>query len=280
MSILFLGTSSGCGKTTVCAMMCRYMTSSCMDVAPFKASNLSLNSIATTDGGEIGMGQGFQALACGIEPKTDMNPVLYKPSGDGRMQLIVNGRPLMDVSKGGYADRDALVRTVKEAFDRISSEHDNVLCEGSGSPVELNLMASDIANTGLMRSLGIPAVLVCDIDRGGAFAALYGTWRLIPDDLKPLMRGFIINRFRGDRGLLKDAIEAIEELTGMRCYGIIRYEHLKFPDEDSLCISEGRLDGTDPRNAFLSNLDQMIEHAEEDGFDFKGLLELIGCTDG
>jgi len=276
MSILFLGTSSGCGKTTVCAMMCRYLSVEGHDVAPFKASNLSLNSIATSDGGEIGMGQSFQALACGLEPETDMNPVLYKPCGDGVIQLIVNGRPFMDLTKDNHADHGMLVKSVEEAYDRLSTKHDHILCEGSGSPAEINLMATDIANTGLMKSVGVPAILVCDIERGGVFAAIYGTWKLIPDDLKPLLRGFIINRFRGDRAILSDAIESMEEITGMKCLGVLRYEHLKFPDEDSLSYSSGRMEGNDPKEAFLSNLDTMIEHAKEDSFDFD-LLKLYSA---
>ncbi len=278
MSILFLGTSSGCGKTTVCAMMCRYLHNRGFDVAPFKASNLSLNSVATSDGCEIGMAQAFQALASGIEPDADMNPVLFKPSGDRRMQLMVNGKPCMEVNETAHADHGMLVRTVRDAYSRLESKHDVILCEGSGSPAEINLFATDIANTGLMKSIGVPAVLVCDIDRGGAFAAIYGTWRLIPNELKPKMKGFIINRFRGDIRLLGDSLQSMEELTGMKCLGILRYERLKFPDEDSLIISRGYLSGDDANEAFLLNLDTMISHAEEDGFDFDSLMKYIGLN--
>jgi len=243
MNILFLGTSSGAGKTTVCAMVCRYLSRNGVDVAPFKGSNLSLNSIATKDGGEIGMGQAFQAWAAGIEPEIDMNPVLLKPSGKGVIHIAV---------------------------------HRIVLCEGSGSPVELNLMDTDLANVGLMRVTGVPAILVGDIERGGVFAAIYGTWKLIPDELKPQMKGFIINRFRGDGSILRSAIEQIESLTGMKCLGVLRYEYLRFPEEDSLSSSDGKLEGNDVHTAFISNLDEMIAHAEEDGFDFEGLKKICG----
>ncbi len=271
MSILMLGTSSGAGKTTVCAMVCRYLKKKGYDVAPFKGSNLSLNSIATKDGGEIGIGQAFQAWAAGIEPETDMNPVLLKPSGHGVIQLVLNGKPFKDISKDDPMDHDLVMKEVKKAFDRMNERHDVVLCEGSGSPVELNLMKTDIANTGLMRVTGVPTVLVGDIERGGVFAAIYGTWRLIPDELKPQMKGFIINRFRGDSSILKPAIERIEELTGMKCLGILRYEYLRFPEEDSLSSSEGKLEGNDVHAAFIANLDEMISHAVDDGFDFEGL---------
>jgi len=274
MSILFLGTSSGAGKTTVCAMVCRYLSRSGVDVAPFKGSNLSLNSIATKDGGEIGMGQAFQAWAAGIEPETDMNPVLLKPSGKGVMQLVLNGKPYKNVTKDDPMDREMVLEEARKAYERMGSRHQMLLCEGSGSPVELNLMSTDIANVGLMRVTGVPAVIVGDIERGGVFAAIYGTWKLIPDELKPQMKGFIINRFRGDRSILGSGIERIEQLTGMKCLGVLRYEYLRFPEEDSLSSSEGKLVGTDVHSAFIANLDEMIGHAVEDGFDFEGLKKM------
>ncbi|MBR4685189.1 MAG: cobyric acid synthase [Candidatus Methanomethylophilaceae archaeon] len=275
-SVLFLGTSSGAGKTTVCAMMCRYLNKSGIDVAPFKGSNLSLNSIATKDGGEIGIGQAFQAWAAGIEPETDMNPVLLKPSGKGVMQLVLNGKPNMDITKDNPLDRDMAIAEVKKAYDRMTSKHSMVLCEGSGSPVELNLMKSDLANVGLMKVTGVPSIIVGDIERGGVFAAIYGTWRLIPDDLKPQLKGFIINRFRGDGSILADGIKKVEELTGMKCLGVLRYEYLRFPEEDSLSSSDGKLEGNDVHSAFIANLDEMIEHAIEDGFDFESMKKIAG----
>ena len=276
MSILFLGTSSGAGKTTVCAMMCRYLSKNGIDVAPFKGSNLSLNSIATKDGGEIGIGQAFQAWAAGIEPETDMNPVLLKPSGKGVMQLVLNGRPYKDITKDSPMDREMAIKEVKKAYDRMTAKHQMVLCEGSGSPVELNLMKTDLANVGLMRVTGVPAIIVGDIERGGVFAAIYGTWKLIPDELKPQLKGFVINRFRGDGSILKPAIERIEGLTGMKCLGVLRYEYLRFPEEDSLSSSEGKLEGNDVHSAFIANLDEMISHAEEDGFDFELMKKMAG----
>ncbi len=276
MSILFLGTSSGAGKTTVCAMICRYLRKNGVDVAPFKGSNLSLNSIATKDGGEIGMGQAFQAWAAGLDPETDMNPVLLKPSGKGVMQLVLNGKPFKDITKDSPMDREMALQEVKKAFDRMNAKHQLVLCEGSGSPVELNLMKTDLANVGLMKATGVPAVLVGDIERGGVFAAIYGTWKLIPDELKPQLKGFIINRFRGDGSILKPAIERIENMTGMKCLGVLRYEYLRFPEEDSLSSSEGKLEGNDVHSAFIANLDEMITHAEEDGFDFELMKKMAG----
>jgi len=274
--MLVLGTSSGAGKTTVCAMMCRYLKREGIDVAPFKGSNLSLNSIATKDGGEIGIGQAFQAWAAGIEPETDMNPVLLKPSGKGVIQLVLNGKPHSDITKDNPMDYAMALQEVKKAYDRMESRHQTLLCEGSGSPVELNRMDVDIANIGLLRVTGVPAIIVGDIERGGVFAAIYGTWRLIPEELRPQIKGFVINRFRGEGSILKPALEKIESMTGMKCLGVLRYEYLRFPEEDSLSSSEGKLEGDDVHSAFLANLDEMIDHAVEDGFDFDGLKKIAG----
>ena len=196
MRVLVLGTSSGAGKTTVCAMICRHLMREGLNPVPFKALNLSLNSYATRDGGEIGIGQAFQAWSCGLEPETDMNPILLKPSGGGVIQMVLRGKPHQDVTKDCPMDRAAAMDAAAEAYSRLSSEHGFVVCEGSGSPAELNLIERDIANVGLIRRIGIPAILVGDIERGGVFAAIYGTWLLIPEDVRPLVKGFVINRFR------------------------------------------------------------------------------------
>lgn len=273
MRVLVLGTSSGAGKTTFCAMLCRLALRRGLDPVPFKALNLSLNSYATQDGGEIGMGQAFQAWSSGLEPETDMNPVLLKPSGKGVIQLVLDGKPSMDITRDSPMDRDLALDTAQEAFDRLSSEHGFVVCEGSGSPVELNMMDRDVANIGIMRRLGIPAVLVGDIERGGVFAAVYGTWLLIPEDVRPQLRGFVINRFRGDPSILESGIREVERLTGMRCLGVLPYLDLRFPEEDSLSSSEGRLEGSDARSAFMSNIDEMAD-ACEGCLDTDALLEI------
>lgn len=273
MRVLVLGTSSGAGKTTVCAMICRHLMREGLDPVPFKALNLSLNSYATRDGGEIGIGQAFQAWSCGLEPETDMNPVLLKPSGGGVIQMVLRGRPHQDVTKDSPMDRAAAMDAAAEAYARLSSEHGFVVCEGSGSPAELNLMDRDIANVGLMRRLGIPTILVGDIERGGVFAAVYGTWLLIPEDVRPLVKGFVINRFRGEPSILRSGIEEVERLTGMRCLGVLPYMHLRFPDEDSLSSSEGKLEGSDARSAFMDNMDELTDACER-GLDFGALEEI------
>jgi adenosylcobyric acid synthase len=205
-----------------------------------------------------------------------MNPVLLKPSGKGVMQLVLNGKPYKNITKEDPMDRAMALQEVEKAYNRMNQKHQLVLCEGSGSPVELNLMDTDLANVGLMKSTGVPAIIVGDIERGGVFAAIYGTWKLIPDELKPQLKGFIINRFRGDGSILGAGISRVEELTGMRCLGVLRYEYLRFPEEDSLSSSDGKLEGNDVHAAFIANLDEMIEHAVEDGFDFDGMKSMCG----
>lgn len=276
-SVLFLGTSSGAGKTTLDALYCRHLVRKGLKVAPFKASNLSLNSYVTEDGKEIGMGQAFQAWACGIEPIGDMNPVLMKPSGNGRMQIVLRGEPFMDTERGSYFPRDEIMEKACESFDRLAHDNDVVVCEGSGSPVELNLMDTDMANIGMMRARGIQSVLIGDIERGGVFAAVYGTWLLLPEDLRPLLKGFVINRFRGDASILESGIRKVEELTGMKCLGIVPYALLKFPEEDSLSDSKGSLGDGDIHDEFVKNLDELLDSAEEAGLDFEAIDRLLSA---
>ena len=271
MRVLVLGTSSSAGKTMMCAMLCRYFARRGLDPVPFKASNLSLNSYATKDGGEIGIGQAFQAWSAGLEPETDMNPVLLKPSGNGVIQAVVNGKPYKDYRRGEMMDRAELLGEAAKAYGRLSAKHGTIVCEGSGSPAEINIMDRDIANTGLMEVTDVPAILVGDIERGGVFAAIYGTWRIIPDHLRPRLKGFVINRFRGDASILKDAIDRIESMTGMRCLGVLPYVYLRFPEEDSCSRSEGKLEGSSVREAFLSNIDEFTDIAVSSGFDFEAV---------
>ena len=272
--VLFLGTSSDAGKTTVCAAVCNLLSKKGLDPVPFKALNLSLNSYATVDGGEIGIGQAFQAWACGLEPETAMNPVLLKPSGGGVIQLVLDGKPSQDITRDSPMDRDKALSTAVDAYERLSSSHGIVICEGSGSPAELNLMEKDIANVGMMRALGLPSILVADIERGGVFAAIYGTWLLIPEEVRPLLKGFVINRFRGDASILSDGIRRIEELTGMKCLGVLPFADLRFPEEDSLSKSEGKLEGCDARSAYLDNIEELGRMFVDAGLDLDSIVEM------
>ncbi len=267
MKVMFLGTSSAAGKTTLVALYCRYLSRKGKKVTPFKASNLSLNSYVTEDGREIGMGQAFQAWASSREPTADMNPILLKPSGKGVIQVIVNGKPYADMSPGCPVDTDELVGFATKSFDRLYDNNDAVICEGSGSPVEINLAKRDVANMRMVKERDIPAVLVGDIERGGVFAAIYGTWRLIPEEDRHYLKGFVINRFRGDASILKSGIDRIEELTGMRCLGIVPYLNVRFPEEDTMSSSKGKLEGDTILDAYMNNLDALIDSVKET-FDF------------
>ena len=270
MKLMFLGTSSNAGKTLLNAIFCRYLSDKGIDTVPFKGSNLSLNSVATRDGKEIGIGQAFQAMACVKEPTGDMNPILLKPSGTGVVQVVTNGKPYANISPGCAPDTEELVKIACGSFDRLSEAHDAVICEGSGSPVELNLKSRDVANLRMVRERKIPAVLVGDIERGGVFAAIYGTWLLMTPEEKKYVKGFIINRFRGEPSILKSGIERIENLTGMKCLGIVPYLDLRFPEEDSMSSKKGKLVGDDVRQAFNRNLDEMIS-VIKNNLDFEAM---------
>jgi len=263
MKILFLGTSSGAGKTTIAAMFCRYLKKNGVRVVPFKSSNLSSNAYVTKDGRKIGKGQAFQAILSGLEPVADMNPVLIVPS-DGGLQTIVNGHP----AEKTYG-RDELLSIALEAFDRLAANYEAVVCEGSGSPAELNLMERDIANMRLAGERSIPVVLVGDIERGGVFAGLYGTWKLIPEKDRGLMRGFIINRFRGDPSLLSKGTDRITELTGMKYLGVMPLMDVNFPEEDSLSKS-GR---NATQDQYIQDMDEFLKVAE-DALDLKEIRRI------
>ena len=270
MRLMVLGTSSNAGKTTMNAVICRYMKRRGADVVPFKASNLSLNSYITGSGSEIGMGQALQAWACGEEPVTEMNPILLKPLGHGCIQYLIGGKV---VSEGKRPDTEFLVGKACEAFDSLQSEHESVICEGSGSPVELNLMERDVANLRMAKERDMDIVLVGDIERGGVYAALYGTWLLIPEEQRPHVRGFIINRFRGDDSILESANRRLEELTGMKCIGIMPSTEVRLPEEDTLSDRNPGKDPADAHRGYMESLDRLTDIAEKE-LDLDYLMSL------
>lgn len=280
MALMLWGTSSNAGKTTLSAGICRLLSRNGMSVAPFKASNLSLNSLVTESGAEIGMGQAVQARACGLEPEADMNPILIKPSGNGIMQTMVGGR--MCQRRLSFEEG---MEAACSAFDRLSEKHKMIVCEGSGSPAEINISSEDVANIGIVRERPMSIALVSDIERGGVFAAIYGTWLLTPEDVRPLMKGYIINRFRGDPSILGSAFDRILELTGMRCLGIIPYMDVVLPEEDSISLKN--IDGIcEDMEAMHENAFERLADAIEEGIGIDRLMELIrvsyrpGCPAG
>jgi len=232
------GTGSHVGKSWVATALCRYLYRMGHRVAPFKAQNMSNNSAVCPDGGEIGRAQAAQAEACGILPHTDMNPILLKPTGSYGSQIVLNGRPWQTLSaRDYYTHYDFLLGNVLDAYERLSADYDFVIIEGAGSITELNLKSHDLVNLGLAVRLNAPCILVADIDRGGVFASVTGTCRLLDEEEAPLVRSFLVNRFRGDNSLFSDGVPILEEKSGRPCLGVFPFisdAHLDAEDSVSL----------------------------------------------
>jgi adenosylcobyric acid synthase len=234
-SLLVLGTSSGAGKSTVVTGLCRWLARQGVSVAPFKAQNMSLNSFVTRDGGEMGRAQVIQAQAAGVEPDVLMNPVLLKPGTDSKSQLIVLGHAVgdLDAATDWHHKRD-LLDVVVSAHAELRRRYDVVICEGAGSPAEINLRRGDIANLGFARAAGVSAVLLGDIDRGGLFASLVGTLAVLEPEDQQLIRGFLVNKFRGAAELLQPGIDQLVELTGRPTWGVLPFRRgLELDAEDA-----------------------------------------------
>jgi adenosylcobyric acid synthase len=239
--LMVCGTTSNAGKTTVVTGLCRVLARAGVRVAPFKAQNMALNSVVTPSGHEIGRAQGVQAFAAGVEPEAGMNPILLKPTGERTSQVVVLGRAWRVMSAAEYHDQKLqLLPVVLEALADLRSRFDVVLCEGAGSPAEINLLDHDIVNMRIAYESGIPAIVVGDIDLGGVFAALYGTVALLPDSYRPMVRGFVINKLRGDPGLLLDGCDQLHERTGVPTLGVLPWiDELGIDSEDSLALRDG-----------------------------------------
>jgi adenosylcobyric acid synthase len=230
------GTTSDAGKSTVVAGLCRLLAREGVSVAPFKGQNMSLNSVVTSEGAEIGRAQWLQAVAARAEPEAAMNPVLLKPTSERSSQVIVMGRPMATQQAADYRSSKApLVEIVDGALADLRSRFDVVICEGAGSPAEINLLENDIVNLGLAARAGLPALVVGDIHRGGVFAHLFGTVAVLPEDLRRCVKGFVINMFRGDPKLLGDAMEQLEARCGVPTLGVLPHlPGLVLDAEDSL----------------------------------------------
>jgi adenosylcobyric acid synthase len=237
-TLLVAGTTSDAGKSLLTAGICRWLARRGVRVAPFKAQNMSNNSVALADGGEIGRAQALQAAACGIEPEAAMNPVLLKPGTDRSSHVVLLGRPHAEVSATTYPDLKQTLRDgVLAAFDDLAARFDAVICEGAGSPTEINLRGHDIANLGLARDRDIPVIVVGDIDRGGVLAAFFGTLALLADADQALVSGFLVNKFRGDVGLLAPGLQMLRGLTGRPTLGVVPWlDGVEFDGEDSLAL--------------------------------------------
>ncbi len=239
--IMMQGTSSHVGKSILTTALCRIFYQEGRKVVPFKAQNMALNSYVTKDGEEMGRAQVAQAEAAGLEPMVDMNPVLLKPTGNSCSQVVLMGKPVGNMSAREYHRGYSLkaFSAVKEALDRLNREYDTIVIEGAGSPAEVNLKANDIVNMRVAKYLQAPVLLIADIDRGGALASLVGTLELLDDEERALVKGLVINKFRGDESLLTPAIEFLEQKTGKPVLGVIPHiEHMGIDDEDSVSLEE------------------------------------------
>lgn len=238
-ALMLQGTGSDVGKSLLVAGFCRALVHRGYSVLPFKPQNMSNNAAVTIDGGEIGRAQALQAIAARVEPHSDMNPVLLKPQADRTSQLVVHGKVCGQLGTGNFrAARAELLGAVMASYERLKAQCDIVVVEGAGSPAEINLRAGDIANMGFARAANVPVILVGDIDRGGVIAAIAGTRAVIDPDDAAMIRGFLINKFRGDPALFEDGYRQIEPLTGWKGFGVIPWLQgaARLPSEDAVIL--------------------------------------------
>jgi adenosylcobyric acid synthase len=238
--VMFVGTGSDVGKSIINAAFCRILKQDGYQPAPFKAQNMSLNSYPTSAGGEIGRAQAVQAEACGVDCSTDMNPVLLKPTGDCMSQVILNGKPIGNQSASEYfdvTDRDRLFQEAMKGYYNLAKHYNPIVIEGAGSISEMNLWEKDITNMRVAREVGAPAFLIADIDRGGVFGSIYGTIQLLPEEERNLVKGIIINKFRGDISLFEKGKDMLEKITGKPVLSIIPYfKDIYIEQEDSVVM--------------------------------------------
>lgn len=277
-ALMLQGTGSDVGKSILTAAICRIAKRRGLSVAPFKPQNMSNNAAACASGGEIGRAQALQAMACGLAPHTDFNPVLLKPECDRRAQLVVHGKSVGAMDAAHYmAHRGDLLEKVMESFDRLTAAHDLVIVEGAGSPSEINLRARDIANMGFARRAGVPVCLIGDIDRGGVIASLVGTKAVLDEDDAAMVTGFLVNKFRGDPALFVDGVYAIEERTGWSCFGIVPWlpSTALLPAEDAVALGranvdqKGKLLVAAPMLSRIANFDDADPLRQEPGIVFE-----------
>lgn len=271
-ALMIQGTGSNVGKSMLVAGLCRAAVRRGLSVAPFKPQNMSNNAAVTSDGGEIGRAQALQAIACGVAPHTDMNPVLLKPETDVGSQVVVQGKRIATVKARDYAKmKPGLMAAVLDSFNRLKAQHDLVLVEGAGSPAEVNLRPGDIANMGFARAANCPVILAGDIDRGGVIAQIVGTQAVIDPGDAAMIHGFLVNRFRGDPSLFDDGYAIIAARTGWPGFGVIPWfaDAWKLPAEDALDIKTPERDGglhvACLKLSRISNFDDLDPLAQEPG---------------
>ncbi|EJG0911227.1 cobyric acid synthase [Vibrio parahaemolyticus] len=264
-SLMVQGTTSDAGKSVLVAGLCRVLARKGINVAPFKPQNMALNSAVTKDGGEIGRAQAVQAQACNIEPTVHMNPVLIKPNSDTGAQIILQGKALSNMDAASFHDyKKVAMNTVLDSFSKLTKEFDSIMIEGAGSPAEINLREGDIANMGFAEAADVPVIIVADIDRGGVFAHLYGTLALLSESEQARVKGFVINRFRGDIRLLQSGLDWLEEKTGKPVLGVLPYLHgLNLEAEDAITAQQ-ELNSEVKLNVVVPVLTRISNHTDFD----------------
>jgi len=250
-TLMIQGTGSSVGKSVMVAALCRIFKQDGLSVAPFKSQNMALNSFVTREGGEMGRAQVVQAQAAGIEPIVDMNPIMLKPEADARCQVVVMGHPALTCpAREYYLHTPRLLLIASEALERLRSSYDLVIIEGAGSPAEINLRHHEIVNMRVAKLAQAPVLLVGDIDKGGVFASLVGTLALLDEEEAALIKGFIINKFRGDISILKPGLDYLEQRTGRPVLGVVPYYHdIIIGEEDSIYRPEASASSAGPREA-------------------------------
>ena len=264
---MFQGTGSDVGKSTIVAGLCRAYTRRGLAVRPFKPQNMSNNAAVTPDGGEIGRAQALQARACGVAPRVDMNPVLLKPQTEIGAQVVVRGRVVGNAKAREYQGTKAsLLPVVLDSFDRLSRDADLLLIEGAGSASEVNLRAGDIANMGFAEAADLPVALIGDIDRGGVIAAVVGTCALLPPAERARLKGYLINKFRGDVSLFDDGLDIIRNRTGLASFGVVPYfpDARQLPAEDALALDSQAYGGDRPIRIAVPQLSRIANFDDLD----------------
>ena len=277
------GTTSDAGKSTLVTAICRWLKLKGRSVAPFKPQNMALNSAVTENGGEIGRAQAVQALACGLSPHTDMNPILLKPNSDIGSQVIIHGQAIGNMNAMAYHEYKSTARNAAlESFSRLAREYEAVIVEGAGSPAEINLRANDIANMGFAEAVDCPVILVADIDRGGVFAHLVGTLALLSESEQARVAGFVINRFRGDIKLLQPGLDWLQERTGKPVIGVLPYLHdLHLEAEDSLSMhTKQPTKGDAALNVVVPVTPRLSNHTDFDALRLHPQVNLTFARDG
>lgn len=282
--IMVQGTSSNAGKSVLVAALCRIYKNRGYNVAPFKSQNMSLNSYTTKEDGEIGIAQKLQADAAKVEPSIHMNPILLKPKGDFKSDVIIQGKSIgdMDFYKYQHDYRETALKSIKDSFDKLSSEYDIIIIEGAGSPAEINMRKEDIANMEIAHMTNSNVILIADIEMGGVFAAIAGTYVLLDDYDRDRLKATVINKFRGNLDILKPGIDRIEEITGEPVLGILPYdESLKLPEEDSASLTTHNFNEKRDITIGVIRLPKISNFTDIDPFEFEEDvgIKMIGLND-